>query len=419
MANSARLRKTVVATFYVYIVFLVCYLPLFCVRAVTATRGESALGLHLLYYAATIMYLNSSLNPLIYCWKMRHIRQVVVQILRGVFVCQKIFELKIAACGALPNTALTFGTCAKISCKFLHKPSELLLEIRKSIKKKCSGKETLITGESNKALLKRRRVLHGTADGFLATRFNLRYQELVTHKRFVFVVTSAWELCTMTEAEGLNTPTLVANCVLNGFLSYTAIVLNIITIQALRKTSSLPKTLKTLLLSLSISDLGVGLLVQPLYVAFLTMEITENSKNTDNIIAYWAVVKAYVISDSLFAFASFFGVFAITVDRFLAIHLHLRYQELVTHKRVVAAVISFWVFSVIACFGYEKSIIVLSVMSVVCIITTGLLYCKIYAAVRHHTNQIRLLQVPEQEAQNGDMANATRFRKTAVATFYV
>ena len=77
MANSARLRKTVGATFYVYVVFLVCYLLLFCVRAVTATRGESALGLHLLYYAATTMYLNSSLNPLIYCWKMRHIRQAV------------------------------------------------------------------------------------------------------------------------------------------------------------------------------------------------------------------------------------------------------------------------------------------------------------------------------------------------------
>ena len=170
----------------------------------------------------------------------------------------------------------------------------------------------------------------------------------------------------MTEAEGLHTPTLVANCVLNGFLSYTAIVLNIITIQALRKTSSLPKTLKTLLLSLSISDLGVGLLVQPLYVAFLAMEITKNSKNTDNIIAaYWA------IPNSLFVFPSFFGVFAITVDRFLAIHLNLRYQELVTQKRVVTVVISFWVFSVlIACFRYE-SIHVLSVMSVVCIITTG------------------------------------------------
>ncbi|CAH3127946.1 unnamed protein product, partial [Porites lobata] len=70
-------------------------------------------------------------------------------------------------------------------------------------------------------------------------------------------------------------------------------------------------------------------------------------------------------------------------------------------------------------------------MSVVCIITTGLLYCKIYAAsaydrfnalasyALHHTNQIRALQVPEQVAQNGDMANAARLRKTAVATFYM
>ena len=119
------------------------------------------------------------------------------------------------------------------------------------------------------------------------------------------------------------------------------------------------------------------------------MEITKNSKKTDNIIAYWAVVKAYAIPHSLFVFASFFGVFAITVDRFLAIHLHLRYQELVTQKRVVAAVISLWVCSVsIACFLYAL-VSVFSVMLVVCIITTGLLYCKIYAAVRHHTNQIR------------------------------
>ena len=79
-----------------------------------------------------------------------------------------------------------------------------------------------------------------------------------------------------------------------------------------------------MLLSLFISDLGVGFLIQPLYVAYLTMEITKNSKNvnTDNIIAYWAVVKAYAIPQRLFVFASFFGVFAIAVDRFLAIHLH-------------------------------------------------------------------------------------------------
>ena len=135
----------------------------------------------------------------------------------------------------------------------------------------------------------------------------------------------------MASAKGLHL-TLVVSCVFNAFLCFTSILLNIITIQALRKTSSLPKTLKTLFLSLAVSDLGEGLLVQPLYVAILLMEIDQNTNSTD----YGAVNKAYVIQKKIFVMASHYGVFALTVDRFLAIHLHLSYQELVTHKRVVA-----------------------------------------------------------------------------------
>ena len=52
---------------------------------------------------------------------------------------------------------------------------------------------------------------------------------------------------------------------------------------------------------------------------------------------------AFLFIMGLFSAASYFGVVALSVDRFLAIHLHLGYQELVTHKRVVAAVISMWV----------------------------------------------------------------------------
>ena len=37
------------------------------------------------YYVFTLMYLNSSLNPLIYSWKIRGIRQAVVGILRNTF----------------------------------------------------------------------------------------------------------------------------------------------------------------------------------------------------------------------------------------------------------------------------------------------------------------------------------------------
>ena len=61
----------------------------------------------------------------------------------------------------------------------------------------------------------------------------------------------------------------VVNSVFNASLAVTAIILNVVAIQALRKTSSLPKPLKTLLVSLAVSDLGVGLLVQPFYFGLL------------------------------------------------------------------------------------------------------------------------------------------------------
>ena len=96
----------------------------------------------------------------------------------------------------------------------------------------------------------------------------------------------------MASAKGLHL-TLVVNCVFNAFFSFTTIVLNILTIQALRKTPSLAKTLKTLLLSMAVSDLGVGLFVQPLYVAILVMNVQQNTES----IAYVTVYKAFLIQE--------------------------------------------------------------------------------------------------------------------------
>ena len=127
--------------------------------------------------------------------------------------------------------------------------------------------------------------------------------------------------------------TYIANCIFNSFLSYSAIMLNIVTIHAIRKTSSLPKTLKTLLLNIAVSDVGVGLLVQPFYTSILIKWLQQSDPGCNT-------YKVFHNIKSLFSLASFFGVVAVSVDRFLAIHLHLRYQELVTHKRVVAVVIS-------------------------------------------------------------------------------
>ena len=216
--------------------------------------------------------------------------------------------------------------------------------------------------------------------------------------------------------------TLVANCFFNAFLLLTALVLNIITIQALRKISSFPKPLKTLLLSLAVSDLGVGLFVHPLYIARLIMNIEQSANKR----LHYAVYTAQRLFGVLLGAASFLGIIALTVDRFLAIHLHLRYQELVTHKRVIAVVISVWMLCLcVSSFVLNRIlanvlVIIHATIGAVCLTTTGLIYCKIYSVVRHHTNQIHALQLqPQGQNQNGELVNVARLKKTALATFYV
>jgi len=206
----------------------------------------------------------------------------------------------------------------------------------------------------------------------------------------------------------------IANCVFNVFLTVTAILSNGITIQALRRTPSLPQPLKTLLLSLAISDFGVGLLGEPFYIGMLVKWLQRDSSTG-------AFYTAFRFTLYLFSSASFFGVMALSGDRFLAVHLHLRYQELVTHKRVVALITSIWVFSAFVSLLYlwvPKNIpyIMFAIAGIVCLKVSAMLYFKIYFAVRHHRNQI--LQV-QRVAQNGQIAETARLRKSAVGPFYV
>ena len=84
MTNAARERKAAVGTFYVYLVFLICYLPSTCVWIIFRSAGPSTMLFQFGLYTNTLMLLNSSLNPLIYSWKMRHVRHAIMEILRNI-----------------------------------------------------------------------------------------------------------------------------------------------------------------------------------------------------------------------------------------------------------------------------------------------------------------------------------------------
>ncbi|CAH3173947.1 unnamed protein product [Porites lobata] len=216
---------------------------------------------------------------------------------------------------------------------------------------------------------------------------------------------------------------LVLNCVVNSFLSYATVMLNILLIVALRRTSSLPKTLKALILSVALADIGMGILVQPLHIARLLMEI----KNTNNQETYKEIVN--VIGRTL-ANVSFFGVTTISVDRFLAIHLHLKhqdlltYQEIVTYKRVVATVILSWLLGAslalteVLSSEHVSNLVGVSVV-LVCLFTMGLIYFKISTVVRRHTVQVHAQPAQAVAPNEENRSNFERLRKTAVGTFYV
>ena len=183
----------------------------------------------------------------------------------------------------------------------------------------------------------------------------------------------------------------ITTCVLNAFLSCTAVMLNCLTIYALTKLSSLPRPLNTLPVNLAVSNLGVALMVQPLYITSLVMEMEQNTENNP---AYNINVQFLRFTLNLFGFTSFFGVTFFSLDRFLAVYLHLRYQELVTHKRVSAAVISMWAFSAVLSFmrlwiSAQILYIIFVIIYIFFLLTMTALNYKIYIAVRHHANQIQ------------------------------
>ena len=220
------------------------------------------------------------------------------------------------------------------------------------------------------------------------------------------------------DVEGFR-PSVIATCVFNSFLSYTTIILNIVTIHAIRKTALLPKPLRTLLLSLAASDVGVGLLALPLRISILVSRLKRSRIDPISFKGLMAVMNFFCAS-------SLFNVVTISVDRFLAVHLHLRYQELVTHKRVIAVVISIWLLSAIISSSvfwhtYIISRVIWLVIMTVCLILVVTVYWRIYIVLKRHKNQIQSFQIQEvqQGVQNDDLSSFSKVRKSAHGTFYV
>ena len=82
--NIARYKMAVFSAIWLQLTLVACYLPYSIVEALRAKSGLSE-SLYLAWiYTATLVFLNSSLNPILFCWKLDEIRKAVKDTIRQV-----------------------------------------------------------------------------------------------------------------------------------------------------------------------------------------------------------------------------------------------------------------------------------------------------------------------------------------------
>ena len=214
---------------------------------------------------------------------------------------------------------------------------------------------------------------------------------------------------------------MLSFCVLNLVFSLVATLGNLVIIRSLCKASSISATLKKLFLSLAVSDFAVGLFAQLMFgiiVAVMLKMAANGNLNFDFLCPRILTVCYFAIY--LLTCASFLTIVFIAVDRVLAVFLHLRYQELVTSKRVAIALVSLWLTSVVAASSTFTSLPDQNNMVVVSFEFFGLLvtsvgYVGIYKVVRYHRNQI----ASQSPLQNNHTTRILQETKTTINALLV
>ena len=176
----------------------------------------------------------------------------------------------------------------------------------------------------------------------------------------------------------------ISSCIFSGLLPLTAIIGNVAIIFALSKASLFPSTSRILMKCLAIKDLGNGVLGHSCYIAVI-LKIQEEftCENISEVLMVFSTFGASLTTES------FATVFLIRVDRFLAMHLHLRYDELITPRRIKMVIACSWVssftsFSIDVLFNFQFGEIILLCIGYGSLLVLTIVYIKLFSVARHH-----------------------------------
>ncbi|XP_074635779.1 adenosine receptor A2a-like [Acropora palmata] len=196
---------------------------------------------------------------------------------------------------------------------------------------------------------------------------------------------------------------------LNVFLSVVALIGNLLILVALRKVTSINPTTKLLFQCLAASDLCVGLIQQPLFVAVLLRDLSSPT-------ASYYVTKVYACLGYILCGVSLMTAATISVDRLLALILGLSYKLTVTVKRVRKVVIIVWLVSFSVGFPHWIDLRFIAygssfVVTLFSIFASAFSFTKIVLKLRQQQAQVQQYVEPEQVNGGEIPLNIARYKK--------
>ena len=211
---------------------------------------------------------------------------------------------------------------------------------------------------------------------------------------------------------------LIFLSVLNILLSVTTFLGNTLILVALPKENSLHPPSKLLFRNLAITDLCVGIIAEPLLVAYLMSLVKQRWDICYELDYAGLAIGAILCSVSLFTLT------AISVDRLLALWLGLRYRQVATLRKAYISVIVMWAISIViggAMYPLDTVILDWSMFITIslCVVISSLCYTKIFVVLRRR--KIRL----EDSAFQGPTEvikvplNLARYRKAVYSALWV
>ena len=209
--------------------------------------------------------------------------------------------------------------------------------------------------------------------------------------------------------------TNVVACVLNTLLSLMTCFGNSIVVYAIHKSSYLHSPSVVLLCCLAVSDLLVGAICQPFFVAYKVAELVNNFS------AFCPLKIIQYMSGWITGGVSFLTLALIAIDRLLMLKFHLRYNSIVTLPRVVEAVLAVWFVCIAGAtskFYFQSIWIALpsTVLLVTCLVT-ALCAWKIFHIARKHQRQINSQNI--HALRKPDTVNILKCKKSAVTVLFL